>query len=232
MVEERNNIDIILQRLWWISGMIVGICGIVLTIYQVIINDKLVKETRLSNQPVFQVNFDYWQSDTSYIYDHVDFRVDSKGIEPRNIETPELYTYVQFYYSESYRENLKKFYIPIEYYFGWVLPTHNLTGKVAFTYTPTPNNAYFNQLYAESRTYSQQEHVNAFVSMVHVTKINYTDKYNEEHTIYFKNEENVEEQEVKDILEQSKKQFGYEKWHIEDLSILKLKEICGISDNN
>lgn len=228
MEEKKTKCDIYLQRAFWSFSIITGIFGIVFAIYQIMINEQLKKEAKIKDQPVFQVHFDYWQSELLDINNHVDFRVENKGEEPRKIETPNLYTYIKFDYSGNNSESPQIFYIPIEYYFGWVLPTHNLTGKVAFTYTNTPNNAYFYKLYLESIAYSQSEQVNAFVSMIHITEIHYLDKYNESKTVYFINEENVEEKEAKDIMRKSEEQFGYNQWHIEDISMLKLKEICGV----
>lgn len=229
MKEKKTKCDIYLQRAFWSFSIITGVFSIVFALYQVNINAKLMKDAKIKDQPVFQVNFDYWQSEASDLKDHVDFRVESKGEEPRKIKTPELYTYISFDYSENYQDGPKIFYIPLEYYFGWVLPTHNLTGKVAFTYTSSPNNAYFYKLYRESIEYSQTEHVNAFVSMLYITKIQYIDKYNETRTLYFINEEEAEEKEVMDIMQKSEEKFGYNKWRIENISMLKLKEICNIA---
>lgn len=220
--------DIFLQRAFWSCGIATGVFSIIFAACQLCINAKLIKETKIKDQPVFQVNFDYWQSDSSDIKDHVDYRIENKGEAPRKIETPRLYTYIKFDYSGNYGENQKIFYIPIEYFFGWVLSTHNITGKVAFTYTSTPNNASFYKLYAESIEHSQLEHVYAFVSLVHITEIQYIDKYNEAKTVFFINEEDVGEKEVKDIMQKSEEQFGYNKWRIEDMSMQKLKEICKI----
>lgn len=228
MEDKKTKCDIYLQRLFWSMSIVTGVFSIVFAICQLCINAKLTKETKIKDQPVFQVHFDYWQSDLLDINDHVDFRVENNGAEPRKIETPNLYTYIKFEYSENYKESTKIFYIPIEYYFGWVLPTHNLRGKVAFTYTNTPNNAYSYKLYTESIEYSQLEQVNAFVSTMHITEIHYLDKYNEAKKVYFINEENVDEKEVKEIIQKSEEQFGYNKWRIENLSMMKLKEICGV----
>lgn len=228
MKDKKTKYDIYLQRAFWSFSIVTGIFSIVFASYQLSINAKLIRETKIKDQPIFQVHFDYWQSDSLDINDHVDFRVESKGEEPRKVETPNLYTYIKFDYSRNYKESSKIFYIPIEYYFGWVLPTHNLKGKVAFTYTSTPNNAYSYKLYAESIEYSQVEHVNTFVSMIHITEIRYLDKYNEAKKVYFINEENVDEKEAKEIIQKSEEQFGYNKWRIEDLSMLKIKDICGV----
>lgn len=230
MAERKEKVNTILQRIWWICGIFTGLLTIIFTIYQLKINDRLVKESRLSEQPVFQVTYDYWQSDSSYIKDHVDFRLDNKGEEPRHIETPRLYTYIKLDYSGSYKETSQVFYIPIEYYFGWVLPTHNLTGKVAFTYTYTPNNAYFGNLVNESIAYSQKEHVSVFVSMVYIAEIHYLDKYNEAKGVYFINEEEVEETAAKEIMQKAEEYFGFNMYRMENLDIENLLEICGIRE--
>ena len=228
MEYKKTKYDIHLQRAFWSFSIVTGIFSIIFALFQLSINAKLMREAKIKDQPVFQVHFDYWQSGSHDINDHVDFRVECKGEEPRKIETPNLYTYIKFDYSGNYKESPKIFYIPIEYYFGWVLPTHNLKGKVAFTYTSTPNNAYSYKLYTESIEYSQVEHVNAFVSTIHITEIHYLDKYNEAKKVYFINEENVDEKDAKEIIQKSEEQFGYNKWRIEDLSMLKIKEICSI----
>lgn len=227
---EKNCLDKCLQRLSWFFSIITGVFGIVFACYQIQINKELTRESKMKDQPVFQVHFNLWGVDTTNIYAHEDIIIENKGEKPRYINTPEVLTYLKFDYRRNDKEPIKTFYIPINGYFGYVLPTDSLTGRIAFTYTFAPNNAYFYKLHYESYELLQQQHVYALINMVHITKIDYTDKYNEQHITYFVNERNVDDKEAEDIINHSKQLFEYDIWHIEDLSLTKIKEICKINN--
>lgn len=225
MAEDRNKIDVILQRSWWIVSMIAGVATICFTFYQVSINKKLMIKSNKADQPVFQMNFVYWQSDTSSVKDHVDLWIGAKGEEPRRINDINIDTYLKFDYTD--KNGSMTYYIPIQYYLGWPIPTNNLSDTIAITYTSTPNNMQFARIYHEAMEESKYP-VYAFVEMVYITQIDYLDKYGEPQEVYFVNKKEETKEEAMRIKQISQKQFGYEMWRIDQLSIPKIKEICGL----
>lgn len=226
MAEERKKIDVVLQRMWWISGINVGLCGIILTIYQIKINNQLVKETRISDQPVFQIHFEPWMSDKSEVNDHMDIWIESKGEQARHINTPTIDTYLKFEYIPELGEPVQTYYIPIRYYFGGVIPSYNLSGKIAFTYTYLPNYGDYHRLRREMDSIAKP--ALAFGEIIYIITIDYTDKYNKPQTIYFINETEQEAKQVNEIVNLSKEQFEFPNWRIDQLSLEKILKICGI----
>lgn len=225
--EERCRVDVILQRSWWIVSIIAGLAGICFTFYQVSINKKLMIKANKADQPVFQMNFVYWQSDTSSVKDHVDLWIGAKGEEPRRINDISIDTYLKFDYTDKKSSINDIYYVPIKYYFGWPIPTNNLSDTIALTYTSAPNNNDFMRIYHEAMKVSKSS-IYAFVEMVHVTQIDYLDKYGEPQEVYFVNKKEETKDEAMRIKQISQEQFGYEMWSIDQLSIPKIKEICGL----
>lgn len=224
---KRNKIDTILQRSWWVVSIFAGIASIFFAAYQININKKLVLKSLKADQPVFQVHFNYWQSDTSSIKDHVDVWIGAKGEEPRIINDINIDSYLKFDYTNNPRYKNDVYYIPIKNYFGWPLLTNNLSDTIAFTYTCAPNNADFARIYHEAMDSTKGSEY-LFVEMLHITQIDYIDKYGESQKVYFINKKEVTEKEALQIKQISQTKFPYEEWSIDALSIKKIKEICGI----
>jgi len=223
--EEKCRLDVILQRTWWIVSIIAGLAGICFTFYQVSINSKLMIKANKADQPVFQMNFVYWQSDTSSVKDHVDLWIGAKGEEPRRINDINIDTYLKFDYTD--KKGSMTYYVPIKYYLGWPILTNSLSDTIAITYTSTPNNMEFARIYHEAMEVSKYPEY-AFVEMVYITQIDYLDKYGEPQEVYFVNKSEETKKEAMRIKQISQKQFGLDMWSIDQLSITKIKEICGL----
>lgn len=223
-MEEMKKCDRNLQRAFWACSIVTGIFSILFAFYQLSINEKLMIKANKADQPVFQMNFVYWQSDTSSIKDHVDLWIGAKGEEPRRINDINIDTYLKFDYTD--KKGSMTYYLPIKYYLGWPILTNNLSDTIAITYTSTPNNMQFARIYHEAMEESKYP-VYAFVEMVYITKIDYLDKYGEPQEVYFVNKKEETKEEAMRIKQISQKQFEYDMWTIDQLSITKIKEICG-----
>ena len=230
MEERKIKYKTILETCAQICGIVTGVFSVIFAGYQIAINNKLEKETRMSNQPIFQVKYDYRLSESGEMFDYTDVKFECHGELTRMIKTPVVTSFLKFEYTDDvYRDTLRTFYIPIRSFFGMIIKTNSISGEIASSHTYLPNNGYYNLLYNEIPNVIVKP-ADAFVQLIHISKIDYIDKYNANQTIYFINETKAEEQEVDVILHYSKEQFEYKMWSIDKLSTVKLLEICGISD--
>lgn len=216
----------ILDVIYKIFGIITGVALAVFAYQQVSINKKLIEDNRIMHQPNFKVSFPYWKSPESDINDHTDVIIRNVGEAPKSIDDFLVETYIQFEYRAARARQEEIYYIPIERYFNWVVPTDSLVGKVALSYNPDPNCSYFYYLDLATIDYNKNNQSYVTIRLVHLTRIQYTDKYKQSHKVYFINEEITTEEDWDCIRKESEKLKMYP-ISIEKLSLQQLFEFCG-----
>lgn len=216
----------ILEIVYQIIGIITGIAIAVFTAMQININKILIDDSRALHQPQFQVRFMNWKSPDSEIYNHTDVAIYNVGEPVKSFESVGIQTFIKFDYQATRTNSTKTYYIPIERYFNWLVPTDSLKGKVAFSYNPEPNSSYFFGIY-KATIDSIKSPQYAFVQLLHVTTIFYTDKYDVKHQAYFINENVSDKNACALIQKESEKIKCMAPMYIDQLSLSKLIEIIG-----
>ena len=214
----------ILEIVYQIIGIISGIAIAVFTAIQVNINRKLIEDGRALHQPLFQVRFMDWKTPDSEIYNHTDVVVYNIGEPVKSFENINIQTYIKFQYQATRTNSTKTYYIPIEKYFNWLVPTDSLKGKVALSYNPEPNSSYFFGIY-KATIDSVKSPQYAFVQLQHVTTIFYTDKYDVKHQVYFINENAADKNDCALIQRESEKIKCMNPIYIDQLSFSKMMKI-------
>lgn len=216
----------ILDILYKISVIATGIAMAVFAWMQVSINNQLIEDNHALHQPNFKVSFLHWKSKESYINDHTDIVIRNVGEAPKSIDDFLVETYIHFEYRETRASQAEIYYVPIERYFNWVVPTDSLVGKVALSYNPDPNSSYFYYLDLATIDYNKKHQGYVTVQLRHLIRIQYTDKYQQSHKVYFINEEITTEEDWDNIRKESEKLKMYP-IPIEQLSLSQLLELYG-----
>lgn len=225
----KKKIQDILDIIYKISVILTGVAMAVFAHQQVSINEKLIEDNHALHQPNFKVSFHQWKSTESYINDHTDVVLRNVGEAPKSIDDFLVETYIHFEYRETRASQAEIYYVPIERYFNWVVPTDSLVGKVALSYNPDPNSSYFYYLDLATIDYNKKHQGYVTVQLRHLIRIQYTDKYQQSHKVYFINEEIATKEDWDSIRKESEKLKMYP-IPIEQLSLPQLFEFCGISD--
>lgn len=216
----------ILDLIYKISAILTGLAMAVFAWMQVSINNQLIEDNHALHQPNFKVSFLHWKSTGSYINDHTDVVIRNVGEAPKSLDDFLVETYIQFEYRETRASQAEIYYIPIERYFNWVVPTDSLVGKVALSFNPDPNSSYFYYLDLATIDYNKNHQGYVTVRLRNLTRIQYTDKYQQSHVVYFINEEITTEEDWACIRKESEKLQIYP-ISIEQLSLAQLFKFCG-----
>lgn len=226
-----NKFDISLQRVSSIFAIIAGICSIVIAVYQIKISKEIAREDRLKDQPIFSIQFYPDTLTRGNIYECVNIFIENNGEKPRNINTPSVSTYLKFEYQNDVKDEIQTYYVPLNSYYGIIFPTSNLTGEIASSHQLLPNNKFYMTLCNEV-AYKIPKPAFGNIYVITITQINYIDKYNEQQSVYYIDESEATKEEIEEVENLSKEQFGIMTYRIEKLNVDKLLEICGISKNS
>lgn len=226
MKDAKKIMTCIVDVAYKLSVIVTGIAMAIFAHQQVLMNKIVHEDSKALHQPIFKVVFDDWKSPNSDIDDHKDITIQNVGEEAKSIDNITLNTYIKFDYASKPNGAMYTYYIPIIGYFNWFILTGNLVGRVAFSYNPQQNKLYSQNLHAAILDYNQDKHNFAMFELMHLTKIQYVDKYNQSHVAYFINAGCATEEDYESIKRESDKLNIIDPIEISTITLQKLISLC------
>ena len=211
-----------LDMLYKLSVIVTGIAMAVFAYQQVSINKKMCEDSKTLHQPNFRVVFEDWRSPDSDVDDHTNIIVKNIGEAAKSIGPIDVITYIQFDYRVKPGAEKHTYYIPVEGYFTWFVPTGYLEGEVAISYNTQQNKMCAQKLHEAILEYNQNNQNYAIPQWLHLTRIQYVDKYDQSKTVYFINENNVTVEDYEFIKKESDKLKFMDPLKIDAITLQKL----------
>ena len=217
-----------LQRCAWVAEIVTSIALAFFAGLQFYDAYNKHIEEKLLQQPIFQIRTHLWKSEGSEVKDFAKIEIYNVGEKVKTIDDIDIRTYLEFEYTPKIgQHSLDTFYIPIRNYFDITYTTYNVDGLIAYTDNYYPNNGHVGRLNQET-IHNRLPSEGAFVRILHITSIDYTDKLDKSHRIIFLENNSNQVRTMEKIKKKSEEAFSYHMWSIDELTLEKIKEICGI----
>ncbi|MBO6030455.1 MAG: hypothetical protein J6Q22_03195 [Prevotella sp.] len=190
-----NKISAIATFVTAISSIIVGIATVNALSFQ-------ERSDKLQNQPLYMVRFYYQYSQDNKIAFNEEFEIENVGKKTKSQTTVDVFSFLVIEYSSQRKQDPTRVrHCKVDDYFGFRSTSGSYDGEILHSLRSGDNNKKFNELYWAAHEY-QQKHPGVFVavSMEHFFRMNYTDIYGDIHTVVKKDNVEVDEKQLIDVL--------------------------------
>lgn len=213
-----------------IMTIIIGIVSIRVMRSQSKTANEAVKLQKHEHQPVFKIKMPQYKSEGSDVYDIMSYVLSNDGERVKAYNGVSVTTYLKLSIAQICSRPPKRgpIYVPIDGYFGLFTNVYELQGHVykSIETERCANNKWFGELYQKAIAYrGNHPDYYVFAELVHLTKVSYTDIYNEEHSCFFVNKKEVDELAYQEIKDSSSAIWGYRTFSMSDVDLDDLVKV-------
>lgn len=203
------------------SYIVIGVAGIIFSYFQLKINKQQIEIQKKELQPIFKITYTLYKGERTETYDTEIIEIHNDGKAVKSFDS-KIKTFYKIEYS-NHKKGLKiEQNIPIAGFYFAQSKAQNSTGLLLQGYYRN-NNADYARLYREciAQTLDGDYY---FINRFSLIKIVYVDISDTKYTVYYKNNEMIDEKEYNQILESEN--FSHEfPLDVEKVTLNEIKRI-------
>lgn len=213
-----------------LASIMVGIVSVKVMNSQNDMQKKLIEYQKKEHQPTFIVKKSLAKSSPDQDqYDYEEYSLSNIGERVKSIQSVDVKTFVKVTYSLLEENRKIVSYIPLTYYYNATVLTGDVQDEIQYSVASDKikNNEYYSKVYFEAIEYSKQmEGEYLLIDKIQFFVIAYTDIYDEQHTLYLKGKEVVDESCYSRIKEAADEDYENKRYNLSELKLSVFWDDC------